>query len=461
MAAIEDKPPSSEELARFKVILDQPAEKLGASFDVYADSLAEIVLESSPQFAIGIFGDWGSGKTTLMQAIESRVKNSDAAVTVWFNAWRYEKEQHLIVPLLDTLRADLVTWADERKRTTEAAERARTAARVVGRAARALFAGLSVSVGLPAAQVGFDGGKALEEFKDKTEDDATSFYFASFTALRGALDEFFEGGAERIVVFIDDLDRCLPNSALEVLESMKLFFDLKGFVFVVGLDQGVIERSIEAKYQPATPVLVLDRDGREESLATPTEPVVQLSQSRRSATPTGASAPISGAEYVKKIFQVPFTLPRISRSDLEQFFDELLENAGLEDVQRDHLKTRLARHLPHLSGESAVNPRELKRMVNAYIVQSKMLNAKLGDFDPDVLAALPAHHRLPHRVGGACTTLSSKVPRPSSTNSRRSCRPKARRGRFRADPRVLDEAVPALVPAVRSKRWESAHPRRA
>ena len=55
MASTEAPPLSSEELARFQVILDEPAEKLGASFDVYADALAEIVLESSPQFAIGIY----------------------------------------------------------------------------------------------------------------------------------------------------------------------------------------------------------------------------------------------------------------------------------------------------------------------------------------------------------------------------------------------------------------------
>src|SRR5207302_1706201 len=163
-------------------------------------------------------------------------------------------------------------------------------------------------------------------------------------------------------------------------------FDLEGFVFVVGLDQGVIERSIEAKYQPAAPVFVVDRDGREETTATGPDRGPQAPQPPRAVTPTGTSAPISGAEYVKKIFQVPFTLPRISTSDLAQFFDELLDNAGLEDKQKDHLKTQLGPHLGYLSGESAVNPRELKRMVNAYTVQSKMLNAKLDDFEPEVLA---------------------------------------------------------------------------
>jgi predicted KAP-like P-loop ATPase len=64
-------------------------------------------MESSPQFAIGIFGGWGSGKTTLMRAIEDKL-DSSRAVSVQFSAWRYEKEEHLIVPLLDTIREALV-----------------------------------------------------------------------------------------------------------------------------------------------------------------------------------------------------------------------------------------------------------------------------------------------------------------------------------------------------------------
>jgi hypothetical protein len=80
-------------------------------------------------------------------------------------------------------------------------------------------------------------------------DDPVSFYHASFNAMKEAIREFVAGTDRRIVVFVDDLDRCLPNNAPEVLESMKLFFDLEGFVFVVGLDQSVIERAIELKYE--------------------------------------------------------------------------------------------------------------------------------------------------------------------------------------------------------------------
>jgi predicted KAP-like P-loop ATPase len=251
MVTTDAKPLTSEELSRFQVILDEPAhhEKLSANFDHYASALADIVVQSSPQFAVGIFGDWGSGKTTLMRAIGARIE-SDETIPVWFNAWRFEKEQHLIVPLLDTLAAELLVWGKEHS-TFE--KQARDAAKGIGRATSALMAGWSLTVGWPIARVGLDAGRVREAFRKKPNDREASFYFTSLTELERTLKEFVQERARRIVVFVDDLDRCLPQSALEVLESMKLFFDMQGFVFVVGLDRGVIERSVEVKYQPTTP----------------------------------------------------------------------------------------------------------------------------------------------------------------------------------------------------------------
>ena len=160
---------------------------------------------------------WGNGPTRnrLSRCNASREKRvaSDKTVPVWFNAWRYEKEEHLIVPLLDTLRDDLLTWGKKHG----AEDRAREAAKGIGRAARALVAGLSLTVGVPSVKFGFDGGQALEEFRRKPPERATSFYFASFTELQATLEKFFKGEEGRVVVFIDDLDRCLPQSALEVL----------------------------------------------------------------------------------------------------------------------------------------------------------------------------------------------------------------------------------------------------
>ena len=96
----------------YRILLDEPAERPALRFDEYARAFAGIIRQSGPRFAVGIFGDWGSGKTTLMRAIQHSLEDDQTVVTLWFNAWRYEREPHLIVPLLDTLREELVAWAE-------------------------------------------------------------------------------------------------------------------------------------------------------------------------------------------------------------------------------------------------------------------------------------------------------------------------------------------------------------
>jgi KAP family P-loop domain len=363
----------------FRVLLDKPAANPALGFDDYAQAFADVILHSDPRFAIGIFGDWGSGKTTLMEAIKRELAPSDAVIPVWFNAWRYEREEHLIVPLLDTLREGLAKWALKREDGSEERSQARRAAATVGRAAKALLAGLTVRATVGVADVELDPKSVMDSWQDdeRLADDPISFYHASFNAMKGAIGDFVDGSDRRVVIFIDDLDRCLPHSALEVLESMKLFFDLEGFVFVVGLDQKVIEQSIELKYQGAVPV---------------TEPANAANDRGEGVGPVVRSAgSISGTDYVKKIFQVPFGLPRISTGDLRPFFDALVAGGKLPREQQDELNGVVWAHLESATGADAgsVNPREVKRLINAYTLQMKMLSAKLADPpNPNVVLAI-------------------------------------------------------------------------
>jgi predicted KAP-like P-loop ATPase len=101
-----------------RLLLDVPAAAPALRFPERAQALAEIVMDSDPRFAIGIFGGWGSGKTTLMETIKQLIvaDRPGRAVPVWFNAWRYEKEEHLIVPLLATVREALLRWSETQAR---------------------------------------------------------------------------------------------------------------------------------------------------------------------------------------------------------------------------------------------------------------------------------------------------------------------------------------------------------
>jgi KAP family P-loop domain len=336
--------------AEFRILLDTPSTDPGLGFDYYAEALATVVRNSVPRFAVGIFGDWGSGKTTLMDAIKARIENDSSILSVEFNAWRYEREGNLVGPLLDVLREQLEAWADkqeERKASEEQLQTLRSAAHKIRTAARAFLAGVKVSAGLKnVASIEVDVSKVFASMVDARAKQAQSLYHAAFRELEAAVKEFRHGGVDRVVVFVDDLDRCFPASALEVLESMKVFFDLQGFVFVIGLDRDVIARAITSKH----PELEQTADARQRA----------------------------SAEYLEKVFQVPFALPRIDDGLLGEYAVTLLKSSGWSDPQKIDFTSVVQKHLPFLAEENTVNPREVKRLINAYILQMQILSQRPG-----------------------------------------------------------------------------------
>ena len=378
-----------------RILLDVPSKNPELGFPKTANALASIIEDSDPQFAVGIFGGWGSGKTTLMRAIEERLSDGSRAsskriVPVQFSAWRYEKEPHLIVPLLDTVRERLISWSEERE--TEAGKRVATrTASTIGKAMNAIVAGFSMNIGVPGAlQVSYDANKTLERATRLRADQraarvSRSFYHASFKALEQSFEEFVgQRGGRRIVVFVDDLDRCLPEGALEVLESMKLFFDISGFVFVVGLDRTVVEYIVDQKYRRddnRVHYVTSNRQNGETPRPEGAEPVR-----------VGETVPISGTDYIKKIFQVPFTLAPVSGGQLKEFLDAVYRDGGLSEIQADEIRGTVVDHLEYLVRGSGVNPREIKRFINAYTLQrmikadldaNAMLTLQTIDFQPD------------------------------------------------------------------------------
>ncbi len=411
----------------YKILVDVPSRAPALGFERHAAALTGIVERSEPRFAVGIFGTWGSGKTTLMEAIRSRL-DPQRAVTVEFSAWRYEREEHLLIPLLDTVREGLMAWADQHEPAGARAPVAQGGAQpgagkplapaakpvlkavkatavTVSRVMTSLVAGLSFKVGLPGAlEVSFEANKALTKASEydkpgaagagkaeaagqlersggQTAGDSAaaqvaaradprlpqSVYHAAFRALRDAFDRFSEQtNGLRIVVFVDDLDRCLPQGALEVLESMKLFFDLEGFVFVVGLDRAIVERYIDDRYRPSVAGAA---------------PAAGTAGGQQAAGPPPL---VRGADYIKKIFQVPFNLARISTTQLNDLLSSIEGSAGLPPAQMQDLRGPVLEHLRYLVTGVTINPREVKRYINAYTVQLK----DIQNPDKNVILAL-------------------------------------------------------------------------
>jgi predicted KAP-like P-loop ATPase len=105
--------PDESKLQRGLIITDDISPAPILDFDKYRNAITKIIKESYPKFSIGIYGEWGSGKTTLMQSVYDQLEkeNEDKEkpiILVWFNAWRYEREEHFtIIPLLKTIESKI------------------------------------------------------------------------------------------------------------------------------------------------------------------------------------------------------------------------------------------------------------------------------------------------------------------------------------------------------------------
>jgi hypothetical protein len=350
-----------------RILLDSPTASPALGYRQAGHALATIIKQSEPRFAVGIFGGWGSGKTTLMQVIRDALAAEQGLIVADFNAWRFEREPQLLIPLLDTIRAALVRGADAAGGSKDAKQKIRSIAVRVGSVVRALATGLTAQLGLPGAvTVSYDVGAALATLSSPADpQNSQSLYVAAFDELDRAFRELHAAGISRIVVFVDDLDRCLPVNALQVLESMKLFFDLPGFIFVVGLDEDIVDRAIRAKF---------------------------AAENDRAAAQTMGPEPADarrlpqriGSEYVKKIFQIPYSIPPMLPRQLEDLLASMYQEASLEQAQLDDLTKRVRPYLDYLAVGGRVNPREVKRFINAYTLQTLIR----PDLDRDTVLAL-------------------------------------------------------------------------
>lgn len=314
------------------ILNDLPTRQDALDFDPYVATLADLV--ASPMthtpLTIGVFGDWGSGKTSLMQMMREKLPKDFHLA--WFDAWKYEKEttiwRALLLQVLATLRAAIPKdKSTEAKRAQAELSDLETALyRAIDReqagGVQIDWGKLGLGVAEGAVQIGLafiPGGNVLadivKELRNEKHTEAAAAKLVSAIhrerskihieqvqfleqfqdRFRRLVDRYIRRvdddnkPGSRLVVFVDDLDRCLPEKAVEVLEAIKLFMDVPGCVFVLGLDQAVIARGIEIKYRE----LGLGADDA-------------TGESRRQRYV------IDGARYLEKIIQLPFQIPPIA-----------------------------------------------------------------------------------------------------------------------------------------------------
>ena len=151
----------------------------------------------------------------------------------------------------------------------------------------------------------------------------------------------------KLVVFIDDLDRCTPSNAAEIFEAIKVFLDIEGIVFILGLSHKIVSGAIEYKHK-------------------------HLSEE------------FSGEEYLKKIIQLPVNIPRWDLEEIKEYLLSLLDGYNYKDF-REIFETNL--ELITQGVES--NPRQIKRFLNVFILSFELVRTDKS-IDKEKLLAFQA-----------------------------------------------------------------------
>jgi hypothetical protein len=320
------------------LLSDQPAVVDRLGFEHFAEILADVVRTTPPPFTIGVFGEWGSGKTTLMRFIRQRLDETGGVKTVWFNAWKYDGKEVIWNALIQTIflemRRDAKAKGDEDflGRLHEAA--ANLALFAAKRFASKLTGGIVTADDI-------DGVRAA--LKPFTAEDKTFAFINGFEATFRNLVERHVGKDGRLVVFVDDLDRCLPENAVEALEAIKLYLDEANVTFVIGVEPAVVRDGIRHRYRDI--------------------------------------AALQDKEYLEKIVQLPFVMRGVDPTAAARLLEPYVE-AGVADFA--HYEAM--RKLIFLGTDS--NPRRIKRFVNTLYVLRRMSEASGRKVDPKDLLRL-------------------------------------------------------------------------
>lgn len=368
------------------------------NFSDFRPALKQALTGAQTPLTIGVFGPWGTGKTSLLKMLSDDVRQmGEAYRCVWFTAWKYDRQEALwrafILRVLDALYPrdpGSEPW-EVRPRTTEPTGKGAELVKTLDRLEQSLYrpvewqeagrlaadwgkllpeAGKAAGV---LAEILLPGGgmvrKLINTLAGADDVDEPEFNTA-ISAIRrevhkhrreqlSSMEQFEETFKEavklalgetnegRLVVFVDDLDRCLPEKAVEVLEAIKLFLEVPGTVFVLGLDSEVVRRGIEARYASLFQVQGYRRRG----------------------------SPVNGAVYLQKIIQIPFYLPPLGVPDITKYIERLEDDIkpGKSDPPRGALgsntKGVIARGV-------FPNPRQVKRVLNIFNLLREIASAR-------------------------------------------------------------------------------------
>jgi predicted KAP-like P-loop ATPase len=365
--------------------------------------------------SLGIFGGWGIGKSSTLNLVENLLRQEkDRYLIVRFDAWFYQGFDDARAALMSVIAKALAEAApDDLKKKAGGLIKRVNKVRLLG----LLVEGGAAALGFPtfgaAGRLVEAGGKAFEGgLDDKDREDAgedaekmaekagklldpTKAPTEEITALRAEFAEVLTGLDRRLVVFIDNLDRCLPRNAIHTLEAIRLFMFLPNTAFVVAADEDMIRHAVSEHFNDPGDRLVTDYLDKliQVPVYVPRPGVLEIRAylTMLIATRSGCGQAKVGALRTFLIDDLRHSWKDGDGYDVDKVMS-LLEST--DDKLREQIELGL-RMAPMLAQSSKVNgnPRIVKRMMNVVRMRASVAKRREMNLDEAVVAKLALFER--------------------------------------------------------------------
>jgi hypothetical protein len=393
-------------------LVDLASKKAGGSVEMWDDNPATVDLIGSARYAevvarmavderllpvtIGVYGEWGSGKSSVMRLAEQLLAKD--------NAWMYQgyddTKAALMTKIIETLKAKRALSSKAKEKAKNLLTRVNWL-RLTAVTLRHVVAPLAVSQATGAPPVLSAPSAADIGGIVAPPGDESASAVQTIEKLREEFSDLLKAaGVKTLVVFVDDLDRCVPIVVVDVLEAIKLFLSVEGTAFVIGADENTIKQAVAIRYP--------QREG--------VEAVSKI--------------------YLEKIVQVPVHLHALGEAEAETYLNllfaqlhqepsdfRLLAEAAADNRAKAPLRAALdyetikfalddrltaeyasdlglvARISPIICRHERGNPRQLKRFLNTMLVREELAEAHGLRLDLQILSKLMIleyYHTEPH-----------------------------------------------------------------
>ena len=288
----------------------------------HLDGLSRFIKACNTPMTISIQGSWGSGKTSIMKMVEHEIEKD--VIPVFFNTWQFSQFElgnslafSMIKVLLNKLHDNDENFI---KRFT-------------------LLCGNALTTALKAVSI-YNCNIDINKCKENTPD---YNYAEQIENLHQHFQEVVDRACERehkdrVVIFVDDLDRLIPSKAVELLEVLKLFLDCKQCVFVLAIGYEVVIRGAIKKYGFAS---------------YNSEKIDEKERNREYE---------KGKSFFDKIIQVPFKVP-VAVYDIKNYLKD-----GFNKINFNIDDNDLQDYIDLCASSIGSNPRSLKRLLNAFLL---------------------------------------------------------------------------------------------